>query len=90
MNVEIGNEARQFASNFRLLGGGGGDQNWGEIGLYVNIVYGNLKSENSQDYAQKPQQNCTFMNSASGDMLVFGVIKVLIPLLHFCGTGKDL
>jgi hypothetical protein len=32
----------------------------------VNIVYGNLKSENSQDYAQKPQQNCTFRNPASG------------------------
>jgi hypothetical protein len=32
----------------------------------VNIVYKNLKSENSQDYAQKPQRNCTFMNSASG------------------------
>ncbi len=32
----------------------------------VNIVYGNLKSENSQDYAQKPQRNCTFINSASG------------------------
>jgi hypothetical protein len=32
----------------------------------VNIVYGNLKSENSQDFAQKPQQNCTFMNSTSG------------------------
>ncbi len=32
----------------------------------VNIVYGKLKSENSQDYAQKPQRNCTFMNSASG------------------------
>ncbi len=31
----------------------------------VNIVYGNLKSENSQDYAQKPQRNCMFMNSAS-------------------------
>jgi hypothetical protein len=31
----------------------------------VNIVYGNLKSENSQDYAQKPQGNCTFMTSAS-------------------------
>jgi len=31
----------------------------------VNIVYGNLKSENPQDYAQKPQRNCTFMNSAS-------------------------
>ncbi len=28
----------------------------------VNIV---LKSENSQDYAQKPQRNCTFMNLAS-------------------------
>ena len=27
--------------------------------------YRNLKSENSQDYAQKPQRNCTFMNSAS-------------------------
>jgi hypothetical protein len=25
-----------------------------------------LKSENSQDYAQKPQRNSTFMNSASG------------------------
>ncbi len=31
---------------------------------YVNIVYGKLKSENSQD-AQKPQRNCMFMNSAS-------------------------
>ncbi len=27
----------------------------------VNIVYGNLKSEKSQDYAQKAQRNCTFM-----------------------------
>jgi hypothetical protein len=25
----------------------------------------NLKSENSQDYAQKSQQNCMFMNTAS-------------------------
>jgi hypothetical protein len=32
----------------------------------INIVHGNLKSANSQDYAQKPQQNCTFINSASG------------------------
>jgi hypothetical protein len=31
----------------------------------VNIVYGNLNTENCQDYAQKPQQNCTSMNSAS-------------------------
>jgi hypothetical protein len=29
--------------------------------------YRNLKSENPKDYAQKPQQNCTFMNSASGE-----------------------
>ncbi len=28
--------------------------------------YRNLKSENSQDYAQKPQRKCTSMNSASG------------------------
>jgi hypothetical protein len=35
----------------------------------VNIVYGNLGSANSQDYAQKPERNCTFMNLASG--LVF-------------------
>jgi hypothetical protein len=31
----------------------------------VNILYGNIRSENSPDYAQKPQPNCTFMNSAS-------------------------
>ncbi len=30
----------------------------------VNIVHGNLNL-NSQVYVQKPQQNCTFMNSAS-------------------------
>jgi hypothetical protein len=28
--------------------------------------YRNFKSENSQDYGQKPQRNCRFMNSASG------------------------
>jgi hypothetical protein len=28
--------------------------------------YRNPKTENSKDYAQKPQWNCTFMNSASG------------------------
>ncbi len=43
------------------------EQKWFEIAFVcnANIVYGNLKSENSQDYAQKPQRNCTFMNSAS-------------------------
>ncbi len=25
----------------------------------VNVEFGNLKSANSQDYAQKPQRNCT-------------------------------
>ncbi len=29
-------------------------------------MFGNLKSENSQNNAQKPQRNCMFMNSASG------------------------
>jgi hypothetical protein len=31
--------------------------------------YKNLKSENSQDYAQKPQRHCMFMNSASDQLL---------------------
>jgi hypothetical protein len=31
----------------------------------VNSVCGNLKSENSQDNAQKPQRNCTFKFSPS-------------------------
>jgi hypothetical protein len=31
----------------------------------VNIVHGHLKSENSQVCGQEPQQNCTFVNSAS-------------------------
>jgi hypothetical protein len=42
---------------------------WSKSGLKlvcnVNIAYRNLKSENSQDYAQKRQRNYTFMNSAS-------------------------
>jgi hypothetical protein len=32
--------------------------------------YGNLRVENSQDYAQKPQRNLTFKNSASGQLAV--------------------
>jgi hypothetical protein len=31
--------------------------------------YRNLKSENSQEYAQKPQQDCIFMNSASAGVV---------------------
>jgi len=43
------------------------EQKWFENAFVCNasIVYGNLKSENSHDYAKKPQRNCTFMNSAS-------------------------
>ncbi len=50
--------------------------------------YRNLKSENSVDYAQKPQQNCTFMNSASGLFTVqqtfcrvlYGMYSVMVIL----------
>jgi len=47
-----------------------------EMVCNVNIVYGNLKSENSQDNAQKTQQNCTFMNLAS----VFDSINGLLSM----------
>jgi hypothetical protein len=33
--------------------------------LVCNVNRNINKSENSQDYAQKPQQNCIFMNLAS-------------------------
>ncbi len=35
----------------------------------------NLKCENSQDYAQKPPQDCTFMNSASVLVNSTGIFK---------------
>ncbi len=41
--------------------------------------YRNIKSENSQDYAQKPIRNCTYMNSASGEQ-----IAVFIELCFDC------
>ncbi len=44
----------------------------GKIGLKLvckeNVVYERLKSEISQDYAQKPQRNCMLMNSASSTL----------------------
>ncbi len=43
----------------------------------TKIVHGNLKSENSQEYAQKPQRNCTLKNSASGHRHVLQFFKVL-------------
>jgi hypothetical protein len=48
--------------------------------------YRNLSSENSQDYAQKPQQNCMIMNSASGQLSVI-VLRVKIALEGFCGVN---
>ncbi len=39
--------------------------------------YSNLKSRNSQDYAQKSQRNCAFMNSASALSWWY------IPFCHF-------
>ncbi len=47
----------------------------------VNNVYGDLKAEISQDYAQKPQPNCTFMNSASG--------QVLYSILWYCSWWRS-
>ncbi len=44
--------------------------------------YRNLKSENSQDYAQKPQQNCMFMNTAS--------VQESIARKLLVGTGSTL
>jgi hypothetical protein len=40
-----------------------------KLGCNVSIVYGNLMSENSQDYVRKPQRNCTSMNSSSGFLI---------------------
>ncbi len=39
--------------------------------------YRKLKSRNSQDYAQKSQRNCAFMNSASALSMWY------IPFCHF-------
>jgi hypothetical protein len=43
----------------------------------VSILYGNIKSQNSQDYAQKTQRNCTFMNSPS-------ILSHIDPLPSLC------
>jgi hypothetical protein len=40
--------------------------------------YRDLKYENSEDYAQKPQQDCMFMNSASG------VSKLTATAVNLC------
>jgi hypothetical protein len=43
-------------------------------------LYRNLKSENSQDYAQEPQWNCTFMNTASGRNVRLRILVILESL----------
>jgi hypothetical protein len=59
----------------------------------VNIVYGNLQPENSQDNDQKPQRNCTFLNSASGveKLVIFCWKRSLatraLTWLEFCPVG---
>ncbi len=40
----------------------------------------NPKSEKSQDYAQKPQRNCTFMNSISVDNIPVSCTLLFWPL----------
>ncbi len=45
-------------------------------------LYRNLKSENSQDYAQKPQRNFTFMNSASDHIILSAPAVNLKPALR--------
>jgi hypothetical protein len=56
----------------------------------VNFVYGNLQFENSHDYAQKPQRNCTFMHFA----LVYAQ-QLLSNIMSFCnlytsGAGSQI
>ncbi len=56
----------------------------------VNIVYGNLKSENSQGYAQEPQRNCMFMNSASRDGNYQNILKEICTRIYAYGLRKPL
>jgi hypothetical protein len=54
----------------------------------VNIVFGNLKSENSQNYALKPQQN-SFINSASDNSLAVQLHTVeSTPSPHHCDKKR--
>jgi hypothetical protein len=57
-----------------LVKGKGG--NLKENHMVFEIHRETSKSENSEDYAQKPQRNCTFMNSALANAIKY--IKMLI------------
>ncbi len=56
--------------------------NWAKVlGVFLLDFHSNLrnlKSEHTQDYAQKPQRNCMFMNSTSG----------LYSMLGYLGWGS--
>ncbi len=43
--------------------------------------YRNLNSENSQDCTQEPQRNCTFMNSAAGQLLFIITASFFVNIL---------
>ncbi len=51
--------------------GGKPDRNPYPLPYGLRNPFRSLNSENSQDYAQKPQRNCTFMNLASGMMVTW-------------------
>jgi len=61
------------------------EQKWFETGLQCKHRVRKLKSENCQNYAQKPQRNCTFMNSASVlSLTLFGVThKSILRKMYF-------
>ncbi len=48
----------------KVKGGGKPDRKPYPLPYGLRNPHRNLKSENSQDYAQKPQRNCTLMNSS--------------------------
>jgi hypothetical protein len=51
--------------------------------------YRSLKFGNSQDYAQKTQRNCTFMNSSSGYVVfALGLQYTLSWGTQICVTGE--
>ncbi len=58
----------------------------------VNIVYRNQKHVNFQDYAQKPQRNCTFMNLASGEVVkhpkIINLRLLVVQFYHSCSNNR--
>jgi hypothetical protein len=50
-----------------------------------SVCEDHIKPENSQDYAQKPQRNCTLLNSASACVLLlwFLLLGIFFSFLYF-------